>query len=388
MGELKPNQEYKYLGIEESGTINHKELKKTLTEEYVRRVRKILRTKLNSNNIIAAINRQAVPILTYSFLVVKWKEKEIEALDIKKRRMLTIYGCHQAKADKDRLYEKPKNGGRGLNNIKNLYIRAVIGYSKYMNENKDQVVSKIRKLDQCNIKYSILQEAGKYQNELQISEQDKNDKIKKRQEELNEAQWQAKKMHGQFKNLIEEEFVDKKQSFTWAKTTTIAPRMHAQITAIQDQCVKTRYYEKRITKRGENETCRRCRKEPETIHHIAGGCEELAKKEYMERHDNIVKYVHWNLAKENNFETPKQWWKWELKEKQILENEEVKILWEVPVRTDKKINANRPDIILINKQEKTVKLVDITVPQDYNIQKKEKAKEYHYCDLNIEVQRL
>src|SRR6266550_4391650 len=40
MEELKPNQEYKYLGIEESGTINHKELKKTLTEEYVRRVRR------------------------------------------------------------------------------------------------------------------------------------------------------------------------------------------------------------------------------------------------------------------------------------------------------------------------------------------------------------
>src|SRR6266550_6280119 len=89
-----------------------------------------------------------------------------------------------------------------------------------------------------------------------------------------------------------------------------------------------------------------------------------------------------NLAKENNFEIPKQWWKWELKEKQILENEEVKILWEVPVRTDKKINANRPDIILINKQEKTVKLIDITVPQDYNIQKK--AKKGHYGDLNIE----
>ncbi len=388
MEELGIDQDYKYLGIKENGKINHALLKKELSEEYIKRVRKILKTKLNSNNIIAAINRQAVPVLTYSFLAIKWKEKEIEALDIKTRRMLTIFGCHQAKADKDRLYEKPENGGRGLTNIKDLYVRAVIGYAKYMNEKEDQVVSKIQKLDKYNIKYSASREAEKYQHELQVSEQDKNDKIRKRQEELNEARWQAKKMHGQFKNLIEEEFVDKKQSFVWTKKTTIAPRVHAQITAIQDQCVKTRYYEKRITKRGENEKCRRCRKDPETIHHIAGGCEELAKKEYIERHDNIVKYVHWNLAKENNFEIPKQWWKWELKEKQILENEEVKILWEVPVRTDKKINANRPDIILINKQEKTVKLIDITVPQDYNIQKKEKVKKDHYQDLKIEVQRL
>ena len=57
--------------------------------------------------------------------------------------MLTIYGCHQVKADKDRLQEKPENGGRGLTNIKDLYIRAVIEYTKYMNESKDQVVSKI-----------------------------------------------------------------------------------------------------------------------------------------------------------------------------------------------------------------------------------------------------
>lgn len=388
MEELEPNQEYKYLGIKESGKINHGELKKTVSEEYVRRVRKILKTGLNSANIISAINRQAVPVLTYSFLVIKWKEKEIEGLDVKTRRMLTIHGCHQAKADKDRLYQKTDNGGRGLTCIKDLYVRATIGYAKYLNRKEDEVISKIRDMDKSNIKYSIIREADKYQQQLEIGDEDDVNKIKKKQEELCGERWQKKKMYGQFKNLIEEEFVDKKQSFIWTKKKTILPRIHAEIMAIQDQCIKTKYYAKRITKQGEEDKCRRCKSEPETIHHIAGGCGALAKKEYIERHDNIVKYVHWNIAKENSFEVPKQWWTWELKENAVLENEKAKILWEVPVRTDKKINANRPDVIFINKEEKMVYLIDVTIPQDYNIAKKELAKQEHYRDLKAEIGRL
>jgi hypothetical protein len=49
------------------------------------------------------------------------------------------------------------------------------------------------------------------------------------------------------------------------------------LTAIQDQVILTRNYNKYILKQADtNEMCRRCGKESETIKHITAACEQLA----------------------------------------------------------------------------------------------------------------
>jgi hypothetical protein len=48
-----------------------------------------------------------------------WTEK-------KTRKVLTIHGQHNPKADTDRLYVPRKDGGRGLMQIKEAYITEVI----------------------------------------------------------------------------------------------------------------------------------------------------------------------------------------------------------------------------------------------------------------------
>ncbi len=42
---------YKYLGILEADSIKHKEMKQRVKMEYFRRVRKILKSKLNGGNV-------------------------------------------------------------------------------------------------------------------------------------------------------------------------------------------------------------------------------------------------------------------------------------------------------------------------------------------------
>ena len=64
--QLEPGEAYKYLGILEADSIKHQQLKLILTQEYKRRVRKLLRTKLTSRNLILAINTYAIPVLRYS----------------------------------------------------------------------------------------------------------------------------------------------------------------------------------------------------------------------------------------------------------------------------------------------------------------------------------
>ena len=56
----------KYLGIIQADQIRYTEMKEKVKTEYLRRVRKVLETKLNGGNIIKRINTWVVSLLRYS----------------------------------------------------------------------------------------------------------------------------------------------------------------------------------------------------------------------------------------------------------------------------------------------------------------------------------
>jgi predicted short-subunit dehydrogenase-like oxidoreductase (DUF2520 family) len=68
----------------------------------------------NNNNKIKSIGSLAVPVLRYDFGIVNWHQAELQKLDRKTRKLLTIHGQHHPKADVDRLHVPRKQGGRGL----------------------------------------------------------------------------------------------------------------------------------------------------------------------------------------------------------------------------------------------------------------------------------
>ena len=58
------------------------------------------------------------------------------------------------------------------------------------------------------------------------------------------------------------------------------------------------------------------------------------------------------------------------------------------VHTDREVTANRPDIIIKNKKEKTCTLIDVAIPADRNAVQKEAEKKLKYKSLCIEIQRM
>ena len=66
----------KYLGTEESYSIDNCQMKDKLVKEYYCQVQQILKTESNWKNKITAINTSAVPVLVYSFRTVNWLRKE------------------------------------------------------------------------------------------------------------------------------------------------------------------------------------------------------------------------------------------------------------------------------------------------------------------------
>ena len=80
----------------------------------MRRLRLVLGTKLSAKKKIQAVGSLAVPVLRYSFGIINWHQEELQKLDWKTRKLLTIHGWHHPKEDVDRLYVPRKKGGRGL----------------------------------------------------------------------------------------------------------------------------------------------------------------------------------------------------------------------------------------------------------------------------------
>ena len=108
---------YTYLGIVELDKIKENEMKKKTIKEYKRRLRLILKSKLNGKNKITAINTWAVAVFRYGAGILQWKESELKNVDRKSRKTMTMYGALHPKSDVDRLYIKRKVGGRGLMSV-------------------------------------------------------------------------------------------------------------------------------------------------------------------------------------------------------------------------------------------------------------------------------
>ena len=103
-----------------------------------------------------------------------------------------------------------------------------------------------------------------------------------------------------------------------------------------------------INKSSESPLCRMCGKKGESVKHITSGCEKLAQKEYKRRQDNVAKKVHWVICKNNRLEHSEKWY--EHVPEGAVENEEIKVLWDINIQCDNLTEVRRPELIVIQKE--------------------------------------
>jgi hypothetical protein len=63
-------------------------------------------------------------------------------------------------------------------------------------------------------------------------------------------------------------------------------------------------------------------------------------------------------------------------------------MWNQQVQTDRTIPNNKPDILIRDDEKGTCMLIDVAIPGDRNVIKKEAEKILKYKDLTIEIQRM
>ena len=398
--ELDHHDTYKYLGIAEGAGLSHTKMKQTIRKEYVRRVRMIMQTQLNSKNKFTALNSLAIPVITYSFPIINWNADEIRNLDIKTRKLLTINRAHHPKADVERLYLKRCEGGRGLLQIEMLYKTTYIGMAKYLKQTKDWMMACVNAHHSNKKIQAIHNKAQKYKIELNMEDsQDeqitdktavscaKEEKLSAKKAALKqfEEKWKQKPLHGKFYNRATQADVDKTDTFNWLKSSSLKPETEGFIIAAQDQSLKTKNYITNIMKVENDPLCRFCEQYTETIDHLISGCPILAKKEYLDRHNKVAQYIHWQVCRHYKFQTTDEWYKHETPS--VLDNQHATILWDLPIQTDRTIHANRPDIVIREKSNKSCTMLDVSIPSDKNTSLKTFEKLSKYKDLEIEIER-
>ena len=69
----------------------------------------------------------------------------------------------------------------------------------------------------------------------------------------------------------------------------------ALICSAQEQALRTNFTKFYIDKSSESPLCRMCGEKAETVSHLVSECSKLAQREYKRRHDNVARYIHWQL---------------------------------------------------------------------------------------------
>ena len=375
-------------------------MKEKIRKEYYRRIRLVLKTELNSKNCIEAINTLALPVVLYSFNIINWNLTELQRLDRKTRKLLTSRNMHHPKADVDRLYLPRSSGGRGMMQVELCYKTSTIAMNKYLSSTDDWLMQLVCKHENSKKSNSVSKEACKFARELGVdlevdeepgttaAEKAKQIKqtAKKNGQKQIEERWSQKPLHGKYILRSRNADVDQATTHQWLRSSGLKAETEGFILAAQDQSLLTKNYQANILQNGSDPKCRFCDTFDETIDHLISGCPVLTPNEYKNRHDRVGQYLHWKICKQYKISMPAHWY--EHHPEPVVEGTNVTILWDFPVNTDRTIQANRPDIIIKDKKEKTCTLIDVSVPSDKNIAVKEFDKLSKYKDLEIEIQKM
>ena len=134
---LQEGESYRYLAILEADKFLEEKMKLNVSKEYITRLRKLLKSKLNGGNLVCGVNTWAISILRYSAAFVSWRKSELQAVDRKTRKLFTIYGVVHPKSDVDRLYIPRKEGGRDLISIEDCVELATTVLKVYVHGSEE-----------------------------------------------------------------------------------------------------------------------------------------------------------------------------------------------------------------------------------------------------------
>ncbi|XP_074035582.1 uncharacterized protein [Leptinotarsa decemlineata] len=346
----------------------------------------------------------AVPILLYSFGVVKWTREELYQLDVRTRKMMHLYRSLHPKSSVPRLYFPRQQGGRGLLSLECLHDRMVLDTACKVVRSSDPLLCMVRDHERAGIGAFLFRAAARAADELGIvfdSERGDYNSVTELEPVQQKAQIKAaeitlllrrhrdKPMHGVFFNNIEDLGLSKRLTFAFLRSSGLKSETEGFIMACQDGVFNTLVYRSRVMGIEVPDTrCRACREAPETLMHLLSACPAYAVSAYIHRHNAALRVLYYHLRHSYGIdETPVlPYAPGDIES--VVGNEKCRIYWNYSFPTLRLIQANKPDVVLLDHQIKTIFVVEFSAPGETNIVRKEEEKRIKYRDFLFELRRL
>ena len=169
------------------------------------------------------------------------------------------------------------------------------------------------------------------------------------------------KLHAQFERDADNKY--SKKISHWLRNGNLKLETESLLLAAQEQAFNTNSVRKIYHKDVSNK-CRLCGTHLKNVLHIVSGCSMLAQKEYKRRYDKVCLNIHWTLCKTYGVKVCERWY--ELKVESVIENNVVKILWDIFIHVDRQIEHRRPDIAVMEKNTNKCLIIDVTCPVTKN----------------------
>ena len=304
-------------------------------------------------------------VVRYSAGVLEWNKDELEGMDVRTRKLLTMFGVFHMKSNVDRLYMKRKEGGRGLMSVMECVRGKEIALKEYVVASGEWMLKVVGE--------NVQVEESKVEFKKKVA--------KKRVDDLGKT-----KMHGKWWEGVKD--VADGRSWQWLRGGYLAKSTEAYLFAAQEQALRTRFKRNRIEHEDVNPLCRVCGKQVESVAHLASACGGLAQKEYKRRHDRMGLRVYWELCRRYEVKCAEKWFEEVPEEVRVNGAGDVEIWWDRGIHTTKPMEHNRPDVVVVDRTNKHWILVDFAVPWDKNVVRKEEEKITKYSPLALEVRRM
>ncbi|CAH2075369.1 unnamed protein product, partial [Iphiclides podalirius] len=300
---LSEAETYRYLGMSQNMCIDEAGMKQSVRDVFLARLTKVFNSHLSGVNKARAFNGWVMPVLIYTFGILRWTQTKLNALDRKVRTTMTSHRMHHPRSSVMRLYLPRKHGGRGFLSALTMHNREVCSLRNYFLARSDEsIYTDVISCDEGLTPLSLANDQWQDPGVLSVFDR--------------EAVWKEKELHGRFYKALHEPFVD-----------TLALTGYVSVTSL-------------------------------------GKPKELALKYGLV--DRKLPYYKYSPGA-------------------VLENDRARLYWDRPTITDRTIVANKPDIVVMDRAQSRVFLVDITIPYDENLVKAETDKKTKYLDLAHEV---
>ena len=360
--------------------------------------------------------------LSYFLTITEWTIHQLQELDREVRRILTDNKARHPCASVPLLYLPRVQGGRGLKSAEQEYKEVRIKTAIHLYASSDPAVKAAALTDQARRtrgRRSIMKDAEKYAEEMGVEiytgenlewsithvSEDGCEKVvtdetkikpllrdvrkKVLRKEIESQQWLGRYTNERW------EMGYGSDGFPWLNGWNGCPTdVVADMEEIVQQLIPTRiYYSVKLGQDITSNLCRLCGLKQETVSHLLSGCERLSQTEYLYRHNNVLKCLYFELLKQFGVIKTVPPLNSVIEPKPLTKTKDVEILWDIPILSSgsqvltSTEQGNRPDMVLINKKEKMVTVIECSCPLNRNMERKDVEKTSKYQEVRIELKR-